>query len=46
MKLKISGTAEPIGFYFSGNIPIGLVVVLGYFLEKPQLPKKKKSLPN
>ena len=29
---KISVTTEPIGFYSSGNIPTGPVVVLGYFL--------------
>ena len=32
MQLKISVTAELIGFYSSGNIPTGPVVVLGYFL--------------
>ncbi len=31
LKLKIS-TAEPIGFYSSGNVPTGPVVVLGSFL--------------
>ena len=31
-KLKISVTAEPIEFCYSGNKPSGLVVVLGYFL--------------
>ena len=31
--LKISVTTEPIGFYFSGNIPTGTVVVLGYFFR-------------
>ena len=30
LKLKISVTAEPIGFYSSGNIPTGPVVVLGF----------------
>ena len=30
--LKISVTTEPIGFYSSGYIPIGPVVVLSYFL--------------
>ena len=32
LKLKISVTTEPIGFYTSGYIPIGRVVVLSYFL--------------
>ena len=32
LSLKISVTIEPIGFYSSGNIPTGPVVVLGYFL--------------
>ena len=32
LKLKISETAEPIGFYSSGNILTGPMVVLGYFL--------------
>ena len=31
LKHKISAIAEPIGFYSSGNIPKGPVVVLGYF---------------
>ena len=31
LKLKISVTAEPIGLYFSGNIPTGPVMVLSYF---------------
>ena len=46
--LKISVTTEPIGFYSSGNIPTGPVVVLGYFLGgvgHPQLPKNNKSPP-
>ena len=30
--LKISVTTEPIGFYSSGSIPTGPVMVLGYFL--------------
>ena len=29
---KISVTTEPIGFYYSGNIFTGSVVVFGYFL--------------
>ena len=44
--LKISVTTEPIGFYSSGNIPTGPVVVLGYFLEgwdTPNPPKNIKS---
>ena len=32
LKLKISVTTEPIGFYSSGNISTGSVVVLSYFL--------------
>ena len=32
LNLKISVTTEPIGFYSSGNVPAGPVVVLGYFL--------------
>ena len=32
MKLKISVSAEPIGFYSLVIIPIGSVVVLRYFL--------------
>ena len=46
--LKISVTTEPIGFYSSGNIPTGPVVVLGYFLgewDTPNPPKNKKSPP-
>ena len=39
IKLKISVTAEPIGFYSSGNIPTGPVVVLG----KESPPPKKNS---
>ena len=31
MELKISVSAKPIGFYSSGNIPNGPLVVLGYF---------------
>ena len=44
LTLKILVTTEPIGFYSSGNIPTGPVVVLGYFLEgvgNPQPPIKK-----
>ena len=33
LKLKISVTTELIGFYSSGYIPTGPVVVLGYFLR-------------
>ena len=43
--LKITVTTEPIGFYSSGNIPTGLVVVLGYFLGgvgHPKIPQKQK----
>ncbi len=32
LKLKISVTTEPIGLYYSGNIPTGPVMVLGFFL--------------
>ena len=32
LKLKISVTTEPIGFYSPGNISTGPVVVLSYFL--------------
>ena len=31
LSLKITVTTEPVGFYFSGNIPTGLVVVLSFF---------------
>ena len=44
--LKISVTTEPIGFYSSGNIPTGPVVVLGYFLggwDTPNSPLNKKK---
>ena len=44
LSLKISVTTEPIGFYSSGNIPTGLVVVLGYFLgwwDTPNPPKNE-----
>ena len=41
--LKILVTIESIGFYSSGNIPTGPVVVLGYF--HPQPPKKQKKNP-
>ena len=42
--IKISVTTELIGFYLSGNIPTGPVVVLGYFLwgGTPPTPKKQK----
>ena len=48
LKLKISVTAEPIWLYFSGIIPTGPVVVLGYFLggcDTPNPPKNKKKPP-
>ena len=48
LKLKISVTAEPIGLYFSGIIPTGPVMVLGYFLggwDTPNPPKKWKTPP-
>ena len=32
LKLKILITTEPIGLYYSGNIPTGPVMVLRYFL--------------
>ena len=47
LSLKISVTTEPIGFYSSGNIPNGPVVVLGYFLwgwDTPNPTKNKKIL--
>ena len=46
LSLKILVTTEPIGFYSSGNIPTGPVVVLGYFLggwDTPNPPKNKKN---
>ena len=46
--LKISVTTGPIIFYYSGNIPTGPVVVLGYFLggwDTPNPPKKQKNPP-
>ena len=46
LSLKISVTTQLIGFCSSGNIPIGPVVVLGYFLwgwDTPNHPKDKKS---
>ena len=48
LSLQISVTTEPIGFYCSGNIPTGPVVILGYFLGggTPPTPQKtKKSSP-
>ena len=45
LKLKISVTTEPIGFYSSGYIPIGPVVVLSYFYgggSPPTSPPSKK----
>ncbi len=46
LSLKISVTTEPIGFYSSGNIPKGPVVVLGYLLGvgHPQ-PLQKQKIP-
>ncbi len=47
--LKISVTTEPIGFYSSGNIPTGRVVVLGYFLgggTHPTPQKQNKKITN
>ena len=47
--LKISVTTGPIIFYYSGNIPTGPVVVLGYFLggwDTPNPPKNKKIPPH
>ena len=41
-KLKISVTEGPIGFYSSGNIPNGPVVVLSYFLLGWDTPKLQK----
>ena len=49
LSLKISVTTEPIGFYSSGYIPIGPVVVLSYFLggwDTPNPPKNKKNPPH
>ena len=46
--LKISVTTEPIGFYSSGYISIGPVVVLSYFIggwDTPNPPKNKKIPP-
>ena len=46
--LKISVTTKSIGFYSSGNISTGPVVVLGYFLrgwDTPNHPKNKKNPP-
>ena len=43
LNLKILVTNEPIGFCFSGNIPTGPVVVLGYLFggwDNPNPPKK------
>ena len=33
LKLKISITTEPIGFFILGKLHIGPVMVLGYFLH-------------
>ena len=48
LKLKISVTAELIGLYFLGYIPIGPVVVLSYFIggwDTPNPSQKWKSPP-
>ena len=48
LSLKISVTTETIGFYSSGDIPTGPVVVLSYFIggwDNPNLPKKYKNPP-
>ena len=48
LKLEISITTEPIGFYSSGNIPAAPVVVIDYFLggwDTPNPPKTKKIPP-
>ena len=48
LSLKISVTTEPIGFYSSGYIPIGPVVVLSYFLggwDTSDPPKNQKISP-
>ena len=48
LKLKILVTTEPIGFYSSGNISTGPVVILGYFLgewDTPNPPKNEKIPP-
>ena len=40
-------TTEPIGFCSSGNIPIGPVVVVGYYIggwDTPNPPKNKKEM--
>ena len=44
LSLKISVTTEPIGFYSSGNIPTGPVVVQAIFLGAgtPSTPQKTK----
>ncbi len=47
LSLKILVTTVPIGFYSSGNIPTGPVMVLGYFLNRvgqPTPPPKKKKI--
>ncbi len=46
LSLKITVTTEPIGFYSSGDILTGPVVVLGYFLGRWDTPnpiQNKKS---
>ena len=45
LSLKISVTTESIGCYSSGNIPIGPVVVLGYYLGGWDTPPKKTKKP-
>ena len=42
LKLKISVTAEPVGFYFSGNITTGRVVIFIFLgVGTPPKPPKK-----
>ena len=51
LKLKISVSTEPIGFYSSEIKPVGPVIVLSYFRrgwdtnDSPPLPKKKDNSP-
>ena len=44
--LKISVTIKPIGFYYSGIIPTGPVVVLGYFLGAKPLQARGEAASN
>ena len=41
LSLKILVITEPVGFYSSGNISTGPVVVLSYFLGNPPTQQKK-----